>query len=228
MLIPGWKRLLSYVTEIELEHLSSDYHESLTVCLTRGRIQLYADKAIYSFEDLYTNFSEAFLRVDLKRLPGKRVLVLGLGLGSVIQILEECHHFHGEYTAVEWDEAIIYLAEKYTLSRIEAPVMTFAADAEIFLKTYNDELFDLILVDIFHDDVIPPFFSSRACLDMLKESLHPDGLLISNRLYRSAADQAETDRYSRDIFKSAFPAAGALTIEGNRVLVQDTAYLKSV
>lgn len=228
MHIPKWKRWLSYLTELELEHISSDLHESLTISLVQGRIQLFADKAIYSFEDLYSNFAEAFKHVDLNRLPGKRVLVLGLGLGSVIQLLEKKHAFHGEYTAVEWDEAIIYLAEKYTLKNIDVPLMTIAADAEIFLKTYTDELFDLILVDIFQDDVIPPYFSTKTCLQKLKSILATEGLIISNRLYKSPADQANTNLYTKDVFQTIFPTSAAITVEGNRLLFQDAAYLKSL
>ncbi len=228
MHIPKWKRWLSYLTELELEHISSDLHESLTISLIQGRIQLFADKAIYSFEDLYSNFAEAFNRVDLSRLPGKRVLVLGLGLGSVIQLLERNHHFQGEYTAVEWDEAIIYLAEKYTLTDLDVPLMTIAADAEIFLETYTDESFDLILVDIFKDDIIPDYFSTKACLKRLHMLLEPQGLIISNRLYRSSADQTITNRYTTEIFQSIFPNSAALTVEGNRLLFQDAAYLKSL
>ncbi|MCF8236802.1 MAG: hypothetical protein K9I85_01490 [Saprospiraceae bacterium] len=228
MRVARWKRWLSHLMEIEIEHLSSDLHESLTVSLIKGRIQLYADKAIYSFEDLYSNFAEAFNRIDLGRLPGKRVLVLGLGLGSVIQLLEQKHDFQGEYTAVEWDEAIIYLAEKYTLHQVHAPIWTIAGDAEIFLETYAGDPFDLVLVDIFQDDHIPEYFSSRACLIALQNLLHPQGLMISNRLYRTKKDQEITDQFARDVFLPVFPDARGLTVEGNRVLFQDAAYLKTV
>ncbi len=226
--VAWWKRWLSYLTELEIEHLTSDLHETLTVCLVKGRIQLYADRAIYSFEDLYSNFAEAFMRVELDRIPGKRVLVLGLGLGSVIQLLEQKHQFNGEYTAVEWDEAIIYLAEKYTLHQIQAPLLTLAADAEIFLQTYEGDPFDLILVDIFQDDRIPTYFSSRGCLLALRKMLQPNGLIISNRLYRTRQDRVETDEYVRKVFHPLFPNGCGFTVEGNRVLIQDAAYLKTV
>lgn len=213
--------------EWELEHLHTDLHESLTVSLVNGRIQLFADRAIYSFEDLYANFAEAFARIDLNRLPGSRVLVLGLGLGSVIQLLEQKHHFKGDYTAVEQEEAIIYLAEKYTLGGLDGRITTITGDAKPFLLHYRGAPFDLVLLDVFQDDEIPEFFSTRSCLDCIQDLLSPDGLLIANRLYRTPHDQQQTDRYVRDIFKPMFPHAAALTVEGNRILFQDASYLKS-
>ncbi|MEZ5032750.1 MAG: methionine biosynthesis protein MetW [Saprospiraceae bacterium] len=227
MSIPRWKRWLSYLVELELEHLRTDMHESLTVSLVRGRIQLFADRAIYSFEDLYSNFAEAFHRIDLSRLPGSRVLVLGLGLGSVIQLLEEQHDFQGDYTAIEQDEAIIYLARKYTIDTINRPITTITGDAEPFLLSYQGSSFDLVLLDIFQDDHIPEFFSTPTCLACIQRLLHSNGLLITNRLYRTPQDQVQTDQYVRHVFKTMFPHAAAMTVEGNRILFHDASYLKS-
>ncbi|MEL6802803.1 MAG: hypothetical protein AAFO91_03355, partial [Bacteroidota bacterium] len=60
MEIPAYKRWLSYLWEQQLETTSSEYNPELTVSLVRGRVQLIAQNAIYSFGDYYLNFRKAF------------------------------------------------------------------------------------------------------------------------------------------------------------------------
>ena len=137
--------------EQHVESVEGTLNPSLHVSLVNGRYQLSTDSAVYSFDDLYDNFTTAFERTDLKAFQPKSVLILGLGLGSVPYILETKYKLEPVYTAVELDEAVIYLAEKYRLSNLKAPVQCIAADAVVFVSI-NTETFDLIVIDIFIDD----------------------------------------------------------------------------
>ena len=110
---PKWKRLLSYLFEIHIESTSSDYNPHLYVSLQKGRYQLSTANAIYSFEDLYDNFSDAFKEIDLDQLNVQNVLILGFGLGSIPIILEQKFNKKYFYTGVEIDEEVLYLANKY-------------------------------------------------------------------------------------------------------------------
>ena len=91
MEIPFWKRWLSYLTPIRLEESASEYNPELTVMLDRGRLQLLSGNAIYSWDDLYHNFTRAFTQLQPENLGYQDVLLLGLGLGSVPYILEKKH-----------------------------------------------------------------------------------------------------------------------------------------
>ena len=106
---PIWKKWLSYVKEISLEQTYSVYNPHLEVLLVEGRHQLVTEDAIYSFDDKYINFDEAFKRINWQKIKGKRVLVLGLGLGSVILLLEKKYGLDLDYTAVEIDPEICRL-----------------------------------------------------------------------------------------------------------------------
>jgi predicted O-methyltransferase YrrM len=224
----AWQRLRSHLWPVPLRTLRTARHPRLYLQLVRGRYQLSTANAVYSFGDLYVNFTEAFRLLDLARLPGRKVLVLGLGLGSVIELLENRHHFAGIYTAVEFDEAIIELARAFTLDDIGAPIAIIAANAEDFLREgAPGGPFDLILMDIFFDVLIPPFFSTGTCADLVSAALAPGGLLIENRLYRTRKDKADTMDYYRKVFFPRHPAAICLDVDGNRMLVQDGAYLAS-
>lgn len=226
MKFPRWKRWLSYLYPIPVRHVSSPLHPTLYLELVRGRLQLSANRAIYSFEDLYLNFAEVFRHSDLQRLQGGDVLVLGLGLGSVIQMLERDHQLRGHYTAVEHDEVIAAWADELILKDLNARVQCIVANAASYLEQSTGQ-FDLILLDIFEDDQIPAWFSSAECLEHVQRLLRPGGLLISNRLYRSARDKEETNRYVGEVFGPAFPQAAWLDVNGNRMLISDRSFVRA-
>ncbi|MGB3800226.1 MAG: hypothetical protein WA952_10460, partial [Lewinella sp.] len=147
--IPRFRRWLSYLWEQSLETTSSDYNDYLEVCLVHGRLQLVAEEAIYSFGDYYLNFRKLFEVFDYEQLPqDASVLVLGLGLGSIPELLEKYVGLDYTYVAVEIDPVIIELASRYSLPRLDSPVEVVQADAVAFLQL-DDRQYDLICVDVF-------------------------------------------------------------------------------
>lgn len=225
MLVPWWKRCLSYLTEVHVESAPSDVNPHLYVSMRRGRFQLSTAHAIYSYEDLYTNFLYAFRQVAFGRLPGDDVLILGLGLGSIPLMLERVFHTNFRYLAVELDPSVIYLANTYALSSLQAPVTTICADAYSFIMQ-SEEQFSLICMDVFLDDNIPEHFQSSAYLEALSGALEPGGLLMFNRLYRNAEDKVATEQYYREVFQLQFPNGTALDVGGNWILVNDRTLLR--
>lgn len=224
----AWQRLRSFLWPVPVRKLRSRHHPRLELWLVRGRYQLSTPNAIYSFGDLYVNFAETFRQLDLTRLPGRKVLVLGLGLGSVIDLLENHHRLQGEYVAVELDEDIAELAQVYTLDELSAPVQVVTADAEAFLRGGDPGgPFDLILLDIFIDTRIPSFFSTPECADLTARLLRLGGLLVENRLYRTRKDKSESDDYFERVFLPRHPRAVRLDVDGNRMLIQDGTYLRT-
>lgn len=218
MHIPLWKKWVSHVVPLTLETAASDQNPELAVMLDRGRLQLLSGNAIYSWDDLYHNFTIAFGTLDLEERPTRDVLVLGLGLGSVPYILEKIYDQFYQYTAVEWDETVAALAAKYTLSRLKSPVNIITADAEVFLQV-TEEQFDLIVVDIFEDDRTPDQFETTTFLEACAEHLKPNGLVLYNRLYNSPGNVIATRRFFEDTFKTVFPDAGKIDTGGNWILI---------
>jgi spermidine synthase len=216
--IPRWKKLLSHVVPLTLEETGSEQNPELTVTLDRGRLQLLSGDAIYSWDDLYKNFLVAFEQLQLEERSIGDVLVLGLGLGSVPYMLEKVYHRKYCYTAVEWDETVAELAAKYTLSRLSSPISVVIADAEVFVQV-TEEQYDMIVVDIFEDDLTPPQFETEDFLLDCDDLLRPGGLLLFNRLHGgSAAIRTITERFFERDFKAVFPEARAIDTEGNWIL----------
>ena len=222
---PRWRSWLSYLADHTLERGEGEHGDELAVLLRKGKVLLQSNGAIYSWEDNYYNFRTAFERTEWRRLPGTRCLLLGLGLGSVPQIIEERFGIGLEYVAVEYDAAVAQLAEDYLLYRLRSPITTIVADAEAFVAQC-DERFDLVLVDIFVDDEVPRQFDSVAFAKTLAELTVPGGLVISNRLKHRDHDRTATAAYYRDVWRAVFPQGGYLDVESNWMLFSDGQYLE--
>ncbi len=203
---------------LTLEEAGSQQNPELAVMLDRGRLQLLSGDAIYSWDDLYKNFLIAFNQLKIGERPVEEVLVLGLGLGSIPYMLEKVFHRKYHYTAVEWDETVSLLATKYTLSRLESPIDVVTADAEVFVQV-TQEQFDLIVVDIFEDDLTPPQFESPRFLADCGDLLRPGGLLLFNRLHGgSSSVKILTERFFEQKFKKVFPEAWYIDTSGNWIV----------
>ena len=223
MKIPLWKRILSHFKQIRLEHTGSVYNPYLEVLLVEGRKQLNTREAIYSFDDKYDNFRLAFGQINWNKLKGKSVLVLGLGLGSVILLLEKNFGKKLEYTAVEIDPVICQLAQKYNLSNLDSYIEVNALDAEKFLAI-REEKYDMILMDIFQSAEIPQRFQSVEFLDTLKDHLTPEGLLLYNRMNITDKDKEENTLFDFN-FKAVFPDYKPLEIKQNFIYINNIKYL---
>ena len=212
------KRLLSHISEIHVEGSSSEYNEQLDVVLSRGRYQLATKNAIYSHGDLYSNFHKAFQLVEIAKQPIQDVLILGLGLGSIPYMLEKNFNQTYHYTAIEIDEEVVYLANKYVLQYLKSSISTICSDALTYLPMLEEQ-YDLITMDIFIDDYVPIAFESLDFLRLLKSKLRPNGLLLFNRLYLTGQDKIKTKGFFDDKFRAVFPKGKYLDVDGNWILV---------
>lgn len=213
-----WKKLLSYVHEFEIESTQSEVNESLHVTLRNGRYVLNTPNAVYSYEDLYSNFFKAFQHIAIEKQEIKTVLVLGLGLGSIPFMLEKRFACEFDYTAVEIDEDVIYLADKYALSDLKSYVEVVCTDACIFVEVCEDK-YDLICIDVFVDDKIPEDFLYPEFLESCKELLTDKGLIMFNHLALTAKDIQLAEDYYKTVFKSVFPEGRYLDTTGNWILM---------
>ncbi len=216
-MVPFWKKWLSHLVPITLERASSEHNPELAVVVDRGRLQLLSGNAIYSWDDLYHNFTIAFGTIDLDEEHIEDVLVLGLGLGSVPYILEKVFEQRYHYTAVELDDTVADLASRYTLSRLESPMQIITADAGIFVAI-TEEQFDLIVVDIFEDDHTPDTFEGIDFLSSCKDLLRPGGIILYNRLYNNFKTRTATERFFDNRFKVVFPDAWKINTGGNWIV----------
>ena len=212
------KRILSHLVEIPIGEFSSQYNTRLKVLYHRGRYKLVTHGAIYSFSDLYSNFRKAFERLDWKQQNIQSCLLLGLGLGSIPEMLTVKFRKSIRFTAVEIDELVIKLAMDYVLRPRGIQVQVFTADAASFLEWHRGK-YDMICMDVFIGDRIPKSLESEEALTSMKELLKPNGILLYNRLSRYEPDIQASRAFHEQVFLKVFPEGGYLDVGGNWVFV---------
>lgn len=219
--IPRYRYWLSYLTEQVLETASSAHNGCLRVSLVSGRLQLVAENAIYSFGDYYLNFRKVFEAFDFEQLPPRsNVLLLGLGLGSIPELLENYIGVRYDYVAVEIDPVIIGLAADYSLPALSANVEVHEADALAFLRI-DARRYDLICVDVFQDATVPEHLDGPDFLALLRGSLNPGGAVVYNRLADTLRHKTQAKDYYEQRFKRAFPEGELVNTGGNFMLVNE-------
>jgi len=151
---------------------------------------------------------------------------LGLGLGSVIMMLESIYQQDFEYTAIEIDPEVCRLCNQYTLQYLDSRVETISADAEVFFNV-NERKFDFIIMDIFQSAKIPYKFQSADFISNLRSTLTEDGLLLFNTMNITEDDKSDYIELFQN-FQQSFPNAHPLKIKQNIVLINDKSYLREL
>ena len=211
---PVWKKALSYFWEFNLEKINSEFSGELQVTYHKNNLKLITENAIYSFGNHYTSFKEAFQYIQIKDQKVESVLVLGLGLGSVIQQLE-AHQTIKNITTVEIDKDIIYLCKKYLNTKYNIEYIN--NDALKFVNE-NKKKYDLIIVDLYIDDVTPSNFLTKYFLEQLHNLVSIKGMLLFSKLEISIQNKVENDNFSK-LFLSIFPQSFSINTNGNKIFI---------
>lgn len=225
MLIPIWKKWISYLLPWPVERRTSEFNPDLRVVIARGKHQLLCGDAIYSFDVHYDNFANIFERINWERIELQQGLLLGLGLASIPVILEEKHHLMARYTAVDIDPVVIDLAKKYALPYLQSPVEVHLGDAAEFIKTCEQK-FDFIFIDLFVELDVPMKFMHHDFLGRLANMLRPGGVILQNCVGFDEQEEKHTTIYFEQLFKKHFTHAKLIPIAGNMMLLSDGRILK--
>ncbi len=213
--MPGkLKKILSYIYDFPIEKKQSRFSGEVCVSLHRGQYKLSTQNAIYSFGKNYTSFGVAFNAIDIFGQKIKNVLVLGFGLGSVVDLLEN-HPTIKNITAVDADAVIIELAQKYLQSNLKNKVTFACSDAEAFVRNENKK-FDLILFDVFIDDITPMQFMKEDFLSLLKKLINQNGMLLYSKIDDSFKHKIENDLFEKT-FSVVFPESFSISANGNKI-----------
>lgn len=213
--IPAYKKVLSMLVEIPLERTTSRYSKALDVSLKSLRLKLSTRNTIYSFEDRYTSFAHAFSTLDIGNRILSSVLMLGYGIGSIPIILSKKYGLYPPITAIEIDEEVIRLAEKYTFHE---NVTLLHQDAYRWVMRHSAR-FDLICVDVFFDTQVAGKFEKESFLLKLKEMLLPGGILLFNRLTMEKGLKTASENFYYNAFIPVFQDGYIIESAGNIVCV---------
>lgn len=216
------KEIFSHVYEFPVEQVESKFSTILNVSYFKGRYMLSTRNSVYSFAEKYESFAESFRQLKIEKRNIQKVLILGYGLGSITQILNQQYQKNCHYTAVDIDPVIIDLAKRYGYMPSQSKIEMFCADAYEFVKS-DTEQYDLICVDVFIDDTVPENAESEVFLYNLSRLLKKDnGLLIYSRLNADDIQKTANNSFRRDIFKKVFSPVKEIETKGNLMLVYDS------
>ncbi len=214
-MISGLKHYASYLFEFPVEELESQYSGVINVSYHRGTYKLSTHHVIYSFGKYYTSFSIPFKTLQIHHLPLKSVLVLGLGIGSVINLLEANDSIE-KIDAVEIDEVVIDCSKKYLQSKHKSKINYFAEDVLTFLKQADLLQYDLVLFDVFIDDQTPMECLDVSFLAKLKSTVKPEGILLFSKLHESTHSKIENTQFSFS-FQLVFNESYTIATPGNLI-----------
>jgi spermidine synthase len=164
--------------------------------------------------DLVLDYTRAMMGALLFNPHPQRVLMIGLGGGSMVKYLHR-HVPSAELTVVEISQSVIDLRDAFQVPPDDARLHTVCADGAAFLA-HPPHAYDLILVDGFTGQGIAPALCTRSFYRDCRRALTPEGLLVAN----VQADTEQTREIGKRLFK-AFEGAmiSVLSDEGGNDIV---------
>jgi spermidine synthase len=199
------KNLVSFIHPILIESRNGTVTDYLEVMQSNGQYVLNSHKANYSFGGVHTIFDKLFQKTNIKQYDIKNVLVLGMGAGSVIRLLQEKYCLNCPVTAVEKDKVVIELAKKYFNIEKYKALTIVNADAFDYV-TYTENKYDLIISDLFIEADVPEIFASNSYLKNLKRISNTNVCIIYNKMTESPVHKKELADLS-DNFERIFPGS---------------------
>lgn len=161
-----------------------------------------------------------FKKINIQELKMEKVLVLGLGLGSIPFMLEKKFEQHYNYDLIEIDPEIIRLFYKYVAPELQSKKHVIEKDALSFIQE-NTNKYDLICVDLFINRLVPQQFTSEEFISDLSKAMNPNAKLIFNRLIPDTIDESIEQEKMLVILKKYFSETRIINIVSNRMYVSE-------
>lgn len=180
-----------FLTDAVIETFNSAKNGKLLVEIVGGKLMLNTRNANQSFDGLHQLFQLIFadLKSDLANI--NQVLCLGLAGGSVVHILRNEMQLPCKITAVEYDEVMVQIAQKHFGLQQFDNLNVIIADAFTYTEQQaHNQVFDLILVDLFEDnkvanDIFNPHFNEQL-LEMC-----PHGIMVINTICKNKVQEKQ-------------------------------------
>lgn len=145
---------------------------------------------------LVFNYTKLLMASLLVNPEPKRILIIGLGGGTMSNILAELYP-HSEIDNVEIDPAVIKVARDYFGFLENININTYAQDGRIFIKRaiLKKQNYDWIILDAFNGDYIPEHLMTKEFLTEAKDLLSDNGILSANTFSLSDLYDHESATY---------------------------------
>lgn len=197
-----FKKLLSYFSPITIKKIPSEISKQIEITYNDGQLVLDTPNTNYSYGNLEIVLRKGLKYIGYQKIESmNQILVLGLGGGSIIKLLRKEVKYNKAITSVELDPAILFAANKYfDLEQYSENHTIIQGDAfEFMLK--QQKKYDLIVIDIFQDYLMPAFLFENYFVEKIKESLNINGFILFNTITLHKEEKERNNQYT-SLFES--------------------------
>lgn len=114
----------------------------------------------------------------------RRILVVGLGGGTLPGFLRK-HYPDAMIEAVEIDADVVDVAKMFFGFREDERMRVHVGDGRQFIENVREPAYDVIFLDAFGADSVPPHLTTREFLQAVRRALLPSGVAVGNIWNRS-------------------------------------------
>lgn len=193
--------MISFLVPMRIESRTSKHNQYLEVVLSNGKYILNSENANYSFGSLHKIFEKTFVDIGIENFKIKNCLLLGLGGGSIVNLIQRKHQIFFPITAVEIDPMVISLGEKYfNIDKYDKLNIINTDALHYVLNTKMN--YDLIIVDLYINNEVPEVFHTEQFIKALKNISHNNTILLFNKLLSSKKANDEYNALVNEITKA--------------------------
>jgi spermidine synthase len=174
-------------------------------------------------QTLLFDYTRMMLGALYLKPDAQRILIVGLGGGSLPTALHQLLP-QAQIDTVEIDPAVVAVARRFFYFKTDASQRVHVADGRAFVQqaVRNNVRYDLVMLDAFDVNYIPPHLLTREFLTEVKRLLTPDGVLAANTFSASRMYEDESQTYAA-VFGSYYNLRAA-----NRVILASAGNLPSL
>ena len=185
------KHLKVFLTDAVIETFNSAKNGKLLVEIVGGKLILNTRNANQSFDGLHQLFQLIFADLKANLANIKQVLCLGLAGGSVVHILRNELQLPCTITAVEYDEVMVQIAQKHFGLQQFDNLNVIITDAFTYAEQQaHNQVFDLILVDLFEDNKVANGIFNPHFNEQLLE-MCPHGIMVINTICKNKVQEKQ-------------------------------------
>jgi spermidine synthase len=193
------KKAISYLFPTKIKSGTTSKGQVYEINFENGYKVLNSKNANYSYGSLHQIMQKGIFEA-LKIIKPGRILMLGLGGGSAVEILSKKCAWPFQIKAIEFDEDLVKFAhEEFNISRFKMLSIEIA-DAFEWLNKENEAGFDLIIDDLFIDDQVPERCFELDYLLKVSKHLSANGIYFRNMMNLSAQNHATYEKNLYTIF----------------------------
>lgn len=207
------KRFVSYIWPIT-KHIESAENGTLEITWINGKKVLNTKSANYSYGSLQRVLKFGLSKTGVSAVS--KILLLGLGAGSVVQTLREDFEYKGEITAIEYDEVMIAVAEKEFNIASDNSLEIIVCDAFSYVNQAK-KVNGIVIVDLFNDEDVQEACYSLNFWNSLAPLVETGGYVIFNAGFNRVED-TKLDKIMK-AFKPVFDFHKYEEIENSNTLL---------